>query len=362
MTDADHHDFDDSERSSSASPGPARSTPYTSRTSSSTRSVSPTLSVWSMTSSLRAEAYIQEFGRDLNNISEIYYLPADAEELERLDRQHEIFKEVMGKYIPPLPQAMADDAPGETKAVLDLGCGSGAWIMEAAVDFPHCNAVAIDLVPMQSLNMPPNCRSEVDDVNLGLEHFYGDFNVVHCRLISSGIQDYEHMIDQISHVLRPGGLIDLTEWDFHCYNEDFQRIELDDVAPTEKPWWPRWLAYLEMAARSRGGDVNAATHIYDWVSRHPRFEDVIYNEYFIPATPWVTDSTLDLHIGVAMRENVQIFLKSGRPLLLGSGVPEQLVNELQANAHKELMEDDTRYYIRVQSVYARKLHRSQPDG
>lgn len=84
MTDADHHDFNDSERSSSASPGPARSTPYTSRTSFSTRSVSPTLSVWSMTSSLRAEAYIQEFGRDLNNISEIYHLPADAEELERL--------------------------------------------------------------------------------------------------------------------------------------------------------------------------------------------------------------------------------------------------------------------------------------
>lgn len=62
---------------------------------------------------------------------------------------------------------MADDAPGDTKAVLDLGCGSGAWyviflplskldsppgtrIMEAAAEFPHCNAVAIDLVPMQS--------------------------------------------------------------------------------------------------------------------------------------------------------------------------------------------------------------------
>ncbi|KAK0466917.1 S-adenosyl-L-methionine-dependent methyltransferase [Desarmillaria tabescens] len=361
MSDADHHDFDDSERSSSASSQLARSTSSTSRTSSSTRSVSPAPSVWSMTSSLHAEAYVHQFGRDLNNISEIYGLPADAEELERLDRQHEIFKEVMGKYIPPLPQVMADDMPGETRAVLDLGCGSGAWIMEAALDFPHSNAVAIDLVPMQSPYMPPNCRSEVDDINLGLEHFYGDFNVVHCRLISSGIRDYQHMIDQISHVLRPGGLIDLTEWDFHCYDEDFHRIEVD-VTTIEKPWWPRWLAYLEMAARRRGGNVNAATHIRDWVSHHPRFEDVIYNEYFIPATPWVTDSALDLRIGVAMREDIEVFLKSGRPLLLGSGVPEQLVNELQANAHKEVMEDDTRYYIRVQSVYARKRHRSLAYG
>jgi hypothetical protein len=31
-------------------------------------------------------------------------------------------------------------------------------------------------------------RSEVDDVNLGLEHYYGDFNVVHGRLISTGVR------------------------------------------------------------------------------------------------------------------------------------------------------------------------------
>ncbi|KAG7445072.1 S-adenosyl-L-methionine-dependent methyltransferase [Guyanagaster necrorhizus] len=328
----------------------------TSVTSSSTRSVSPAPSVWSMTSSLRAEAYVQEFGRDLNNFSEIYRLPADEEELERLDRQHEIISEIMGKYVPPLPQVMAEDVPGERKAVLDLGCGSGAWIMEAALDFPHCNAVGIDLVPMQSPYMPSNCRSEVDDINLGLEHFYGDFNVVHCRFISAGIRDYAHMIDQISHVLRPGGLIDLTEWDFHCYDENHHRIELD-VTTIEEPWFPRWMAYFKMAVQRRGGGVDAGTHIHDWVSRHARFEDVNYNEYFVPATPWRTENPIDLRIGAAVRDDIQVFLKSGRPLLLGSGVSEQLVNELQANAHKELTEDNTRHYIRVQSVYARKRHR-----
>ena len=30
-------------------------------------------------------------------------------------------------------------------------------------------------------------RSEVDDVNLGLQHFYGEFNVTHARLVSSGV-------------------------------------------------------------------------------------------------------------------------------------------------------------------------------
>lgn len=28
----------------------------------------------------------------------------------------------------------------------------------------------------------------MDDINLGLEHFYGSFNVVHARLISAGVR------------------------------------------------------------------------------------------------------------------------------------------------------------------------------
>lgn len=48
------------------------------------RSSSPAPSVWSMTSSLRAQAFKQEYGRELNNYSEVYRLPADDEELDRL--------------------------------------------------------------------------------------------------------------------------------------------------------------------------------------------------------------------------------------------------------------------------------------
>lgn len=57
------------------------------------RSVSPTPSVWSVTSSLRAKAFKFEYGRGLNNYSEIYRLPADDEELARLGTRfiHQIF-------------------------------------------------------------------------------------------------------------------------------------------------------------------------------------------------------------------------------------------------------------------------------
>lgn len=100
-----------------------------------------------MTSSLHTAAYRTEFGRKLNNHSEIYSLPADEEELERLgepsnskaffqatdrehhtDLQHELVKDATGgKYAPPMAEVLTPEYEGDLKACLDLGCGSGSW-------------------------------------------------------------------------------------------------------------------------------------------------------------------------------------------------------------------------------------------
>lgn len=48
------------------------------------QSPSPAPSVYSLTSSLREQSFRREYGRELNNYSEVYRLPADDEELERL--------------------------------------------------------------------------------------------------------------------------------------------------------------------------------------------------------------------------------------------------------------------------------------
>ncbi|KAF5374969.1 hypothetical protein D9758_000509 [Tetrapyrgos nigripes] len=324
---------------------------HTSHQDVSMRSASPTPSVMSVSSSFRAQAYKHEFGRGLNNYSEVYRLPADDEELERLDSQHVMFKEIMGNYHPKMAEVMADNVPGEPKAILDLGCGSGMWIMDAAKDFPNCSAVAVDLVPMQSLHMPPNLRSEVDDINLGLEHFYGDFNVVHSRLISSGIKDYAGLIDHIAFVLRPGGIIDLMEYDFHVYDEHHRRVEVD-TNTIAGPWWARWMAFANDAARKRGGDVDAATHLYSWVKNHPMFEQVEYREFWIPCSPWKRD--FPRHLSMIMRDDILAFSKAGRPLLLGNGVPDDVVRELEVNLEREQKAASQRHFVRLQCVWALK--------
>jgi len=321
------------------------------------RSSSPTSMVLSLTSSMRDKIYKEEFGRHLNNYSDVYRLPADDEELERLDKQHSMLSELMGgKYPAPMLEVMADE-PGETKACLDLGCGTGSWIMDVARDFPNCIAVGTDLIPMQSLTMPPNVRSEVDDINIGLEHFYGGFNVVHARLISSGIKDYNLLIDQISRVLRPGGLINVIEFDFHVYDANHRRIEKDvnDLTP---PWWSVWLSHLLKAIVESGGDVNAANNLHEWILNHPMFEDVVYRDIWVPFIPMPRDTSNDTEEARQMDKKLSddghAFLRSGRPLLLGYGFPPETISMIEEKALEELRERKIFQFTRLQCVYARK--------
>jgi len=240
---------------------------------------------------------------------------------------------------------------------LDLGCGSGSWITDVACDFPNCLAVGIDLIPMQSPNMPPNLRSEVDDINLGLEHFYGDFNVVHARLISSGIRDYNLLVDQIGQVLRPGGLIHVTEFDFYLYDVNHRRMELD-VNELGPPWWGRWMIHMQKAVIQSGGDVNAATHLHEWILNNPVFEDVVYRDVWLPVVrayqDTINESEKVRRMYQGLNEDCETFIRSGRPLLLGYGFSPETVSLLEKNCLEELKAKQVPQFTRLQCVYARK--------
>jgi len=137
---------------------------------------------------------------------------------------------------------------------------------------------------------------------MGLEHYYDSFDVVHTRFILAGvrarlpryhamyvnhvlqIRDYHRLVDQIARVVRPGGLIDLTEFGFQTYDHNNQVISVDRSGHSP-PWWARWLSHVREAIDERGGDVNAATHLHSWVARNPAFESVVYREHFLAVVP-----------------------------------------------------------------------------
>ncbi len=69
------------------------------------------------------------------------------------------------------------------------------------------------------------------------------------------------------------------------YDKHHRRIETSSIEQFNEPWWAQWITYLRSAIRNIGGDTAAATNLYEWISNNPRFEDVVYREFFIPAVP-----------------------------------------------------------------------------
>lgn len=169
----------------------------------------------------------------------------------------------------------------------------------------HPSPISPALTPPCSEQAPDNVRSEVDDINLGLEHFFGQFHVVHARLINSGIRDYYKLIHEASLILVPGGLASFLEFDFRVYDHRHRPITptrrevygpYDDArgggggrrpAGTETPWVARWFAAAGNAARKLGGNIDSAVLMKTWIREHKSFEDVVHKEIWLPTGPWM---------------------------------------------------------------------------
>jgi SAM-dependent methyltransferase len=84
-----------------------------------------------------------------------------------------------------------------------------------AKQYPHCSVVGVDLAPPPLLPdvMPKNLRFEIDNVNYGLKHFYGYFDIVHAKSVVTGINNYGELMDEATRCLKPGGLVIFIDGD-----------------------------------------------------------------------------------------------------------------------------------------------------
>lgn len=76
------------------------------------------------------------------------------------------------------------------------------------------------------------------------------------------------------------------------YDANHSRIERD-VNDGGPPWWGVWFTCLSKAVVKSGGDVNAASHLHEWILNHPMFEDVVYTEFWVPVVPAPRDTLND---------------------------------------------------------------------
>lgn len=167
-------------------------------------------------------------------------------------------------------------------------------------------------------------------MNLGLEHFERQFDIVHAAHVSSGIRDYYRLIGDAALALRPGGIADFTEADFRIYDlnrrpivpttreiwgnvqppdgwtgtgmarsgvETVRRPTAADSprSSTPSPFIARYVVLIGQAARKRSGNVDASALLTRWISGHPAYEEVVSREFWLPTGPWMRNREARMH-------------------------------------------------------------------
>lgn len=144
----------------------------------------------------------------------VYYLPNDNAELERLNFQHICARMILdGRLnLAPIPR----DKPIK---VLDVGSGTGIWAKDFAYEYPNATVTGVDLSHVHTSGFPDTCNFKVGNVESDWSTWTDEkYDYIHARFLVFVVHDAPKFISQAFEHLNPGGWF---EWqdskiEIHC--------------------------------------------------------------------------------------------------------------------------------------------------
>ncbi|KAJ5241614.1 S-adenosyl-L-methionine-dependent methyltransferase [Penicillium citrinum] len=140
-----------------------------------------------------------------------YPLPNDSIiETRRLDAQHLVFSiRTGGLHRASFPNS----SPAQVR---DLGCGTGIWASQFAIDNPKSNVLGIDINPPlvddAKINIrPPNCSFAVADIEQGWNFSSLKSDYIYMRMIMIAIKDWPGLLNKAFVNMNPGGQIEIFD-------------------------------------------------------------------------------------------------------------------------------------------------------
>lgn len=297
------------------------------------------------------------YGRILNSQNDTYFLPADNEEHRRLDLQHHQYTMCLGRLYPAPDLVWRALRPRRDRrpAIMDVGTGSGSWALDMATEFPYCDVVGVDLVPPRiDGELPPNCRFEIDDANLGFAHYTECFDVVHARAVSAGIRDFPRLLQELTAALRPGGVLLLGDGEQQLYDEHRRPMPLSELGTPGFSWVHKVFFATYNAMKNRGGSPDSPNMNPTWLRTIDSLTDVGWHKAFVPMGPWRYDDEREKVLSELCRENCLRYISGLAPLLLSEGYLPESVDNMCREATAELRELRTHLYTRWNFAWAVK--------
>ncbi|KAI9282603.1 S-adenosyl-L-methionine-dependent methyltransferase [Sporodiniella umbellata] len=144
--------------------------------------------------------------------SSTYWFPIDKDEHERLTGQHFILKDMLKGNVSLAARNILDFESGVS--VLDIGCGSGAWLGHMNYDYPKgayygCDIIDSPDIVKNCFNLKFACGNVVG--RLPFEDNFFDF--VHMRLFVYALraEEWPIAISEIIRVTKPRGVAQFVE-------------------------------------------------------------------------------------------------------------------------------------------------------
>ncbi|RKP22848.1 S-adenosyl-L-methionine-dependent methyltransferase [Syncephalis pseudoplumigaleata] len=137
---------------------------------------------------------------------------AEEEKLDLLNRMHTTLRYVIGHHhlVPSTTQPAS---------ILDVGTGTGTWLMEVAMEWPDAQCVGVDMSPQfPTTVMPKNCRFHLLDIleEPGLPRLAQSFDFVHFRFLAMTVpaEAWQRLCDDLWAVTADGGMLQMTGFAF----------------------------------------------------------------------------------------------------------------------------------------------------
>ncbi|KAG0154688.1 hypothetical protein PDIDSM_256 [Penicillium digitatum] len=290
--------------------------------------------------------YAYENGRRYHSYREGHYvLPNDEPEQDRQDLLHHVRNLVLNGRLFRAP------LDNHIQRALDIGTGTGIWAIDFADSFPSTEVTGTDLSPIQPSWVPPNLRFVVDDAES--QWLYSPsrpFDFIHARDLGGAIADWPRLMRQSYEHLRPGGWVELQEFEV--------MLKSDDDSIRLAPALCEFLERLTQASEAFHRPMNIAEgHRQRLVEAG--FEDVRDEVYKVPSSVWARDP-VQKEIGRYNQCSLLMAVES-YSLALFTRVLGWSNSETQvflAGVRKDLKNPAVHTYCNLHVVYGRKPSRS----
>ncbi|KAF8416691.1 putative TAM domain methyltransferase [Tirmania nivea] len=148
---------------------------------------------------------------------------------------------------------------GHTKIqrILDIGTGTGIWVIEMAEQFPNSQIIGTDLSPIQPLWIPPNAQFQLDDAESEWTFEPDQFDFIHIRCMFGSIRDWPRLFAQAYKALKPGGWIEVVE--MHIPSTS------DDGSLNESTAWWKWERLIFEASSINNRPMEIARSVQKWL-------------------------------------------------------------------------------------------------